>query len=310
MDKFRIGLALGSGAARGWAHIGVLRAFSELGIAPDVVCGTSVGALVGGFHLAGSLDILENWARRLTQLKMFRYLDFRLSGKGLIAGNRLFAEMEKHLADTMIEDLPLPFASVATELETGHEVWMTEGRLVEAIRASFSLPAFFEPTIVDGRWLVDGALVNPVPVSVCRALGARIVIAVSLDGGGPAKKRNPQAVQSPTLGLEPSPRPSAMALRRAGRRRDLMALPFVNDSPDAPSLLGVMAATLNIVQDRVTRSRLAADPPDVTIAPKVAQVGMLDFHRAGELIDAGEAAVYEATAQIHDALPVFDVAAQ
>ncbi len=310
MEKYRIGLALGSGAARGWAHIGVLRAFSELGITPDIICGTSIGALVGGFHLAGRLDTLEDWARRLTKLKMFRYLDFRLSGKGLIAGNRLFAEMEKYLADIKIEDLPLPFASVATELHTGHEVWMTEGHLVEAVRASFSLPAFFEPTMVDGRWLVDGALVNPVPVSVCRALGARIVIAINLNSGGPALKRGPRDPAFSALTLESPARKAALALKGARRRFDLPAFPFGHDSPDAPSLLGVMAATLNIVQDRVTRSRMAADPPDVTICPKAEHVGLLDFHEAGELIEVGEAAVYEATAQIHDALPALDTAAQ
>ncbi|MFQ5958852.1 MAG: patatin-like phospholipase family protein [Alphaproteobacteria bacterium] len=310
MAKFRIGLALGSGAARGWAHIGVLRAFSELGIAPDIVCGTSIGALVGGFHLAGHLNVLEDWARRLTKLKMFRYLDFRLSSKGLIAGNRLFAEMETYLADTKIEDLPLPFASVATELDTGHEVWLTEGSLVDAVRASFSLPAFFEPTIADGRWLVDGALVNPVPVSVCRALGARVVIAINLNGGGRAKKREPQNAAFAPSDLEPPARGSVMALKGPRRRFDPRGFPFGHHSPDAPSLLGVIAATLNIVQDRVTRSRLAADPPDIIIAPRIEQVGLLDFHLASDLIDAGEAAVHEATAQIHDALPALDAATQ
>lgn len=309
IGKSRIGVALGSGAARGWAHIGALRALSDLGITPEVVCGTSIGALVGGFYLTGHLDALEDWACRITRLGMVRYLDVRLAGNGLIAGNRLFAEMERRLRDTTIADLPVPYASVATDLYTGRETWLAEGRLIDAIRASFSLPGFFSPVQVDGRWVVDGALVNPVPVSVCHALGAQVVIAINLNATAPTKNGwpgsslpNDAIAQSVELDNGPEP-------RRYGRRIAFRARRFRQRSRAAPSLVGVIASTLNIVQDRVTRSRLAADPPEVHILPKVGRIGLLDFHRAAEAIEAGATAVYHAEAHIRDATAMFEAAA-
>ena len=263
----RIGLALGGGAARGWAHLGVMEALGEMGIRPDVVCGTSIGALVGGVHLAGYSAELEFWVRRLTKLRMVRYLDVKLAGRGIIGGGRLFAEMERHIGDQTIEDLPVTFATVATDLNTGHEIWLRQGKLTTAIRASFAIPGFFEPINIDGRWLIDGALVNPVPVSVCRALGAQIIIAVRLDSG---------------VSIDPSPQTAN------GRQ------------PDAPGVLGVMMSTVNIVQDRVTRSRLVADPPDVTINAKVGHIGLLEFNRAPELIQLGRTAACRAKPDILD----------
>ena len=169
MSRPLIGLALGGGGARGWAHIGVMRTLGRAGIVPDIICGTSVGALVGGVHLAGKLDALEAWARSLHRLRIMSYLDFRVSG-GMIGGQRLRAVMREHLGAVSIEELPAPFTCVATDLVTGHEVWLNRGDLVDMLRASFSLPGLFSPVQVEGRWLVDGALVNPLPVSVCRAM--------------------------------------------------------------------------------------------------------------------------------------------
>ncbi|MHA1571318.1 MAG: patatin-like phospholipase family protein [Alphaproteobacteria bacterium] len=266
----RVGLALGGGAARGWAHLGVMEALGEMGIRPDVVCGTSIGALVGGVHLSGYSAELEFWARRLTKLRMVRYLDVKLGGRGIIGGSRLFAEMERHIGDQTIEDLPVTFATVATDLNTGHEIWLRQGKLTTAIRASFAIPGFFEPINIDGRWLIDGALVNPVPVSVCRALGAQVIIAVRLDSG-----------------VSIDPNISEVNGRQAS-------------APAAPSVLGVMMSTVNIVQDRVTRSRLVADPPDVTINAKVGHIGLLEFNRAPELIQLGRAAARRARQDILD----------
>src|SRR5713226_1289197 len=177
----QIGLALGSGVARGWAHIGVLRALERSGIKPDIVCGTSIGALIGGVYLGGRLDALEAWARQLTKLRLSRLFDFQLGYGGLIAGRRIMEIFDPRLRDQLIEALPARFACVTTEYGTGHEVWLQTGNLLEAVRASYALPGLFPPVRIDGRWLLDGALVNPVPVSVCRALGARIVIAVNLN---------------------------------------------------------------------------------------------------------------------------------
>ena len=181
MGDCKIGLALGGGSARGWAHIGVLRALNEAGIHPDIVAGTSIGAVVGGCYVAGELPALEKFARELTRRKVLGFLDFNFSGSGLITGQRLCNVLDARMKDVVIEDLPKRFVAVATEIGTGHEIWLSRGRLVDAMRASYALPGIFRPVAINGRWLFDGALVNPVPVSVCRALGARYVIAVNVN---------------------------------------------------------------------------------------------------------------------------------
>src|ERR1700755_1144734 len=175
-----IGLALGGGAARGFAHIGMLRTLIAHGIVPNIVVGTSIGAVIGGAYAAGHLDPLEEWARSLQPRNIFSYLDIRLNGSGLIGGTKLAAELETSMGQTLIEDLPIKYATVATEVRTGHEIWLTQGRMVDAMRASYALPGIFSPVMVGDRWLVDGALVNPVPVSTARAFGAEIVIAANL----------------------------------------------------------------------------------------------------------------------------------
>ena len=175
-----IGLALGGGAARGFAHIGIVRTLVAHGIVPNVVVGTSIGAVVGGAYATGHLDRLEDWARSLQPRNIISYLDIRLNASGLIGGTKLAAELEAAMGPSLIEDLPVKFATVATEVRTGHEIWLTHGRIVDAMRASYALPGIFAPVLVGDRWLVDGALVNPVPVSAARAFGAEIVIAANL----------------------------------------------------------------------------------------------------------------------------------
>ena len=304
----RIGLALGAGVARGWAHIGVIRALKKLGIEPDIVTGTSVGALVGGCYLAGHLDTLEEWTRNLSRMKIVSYLDLRVRSGGLISGGRLVAEMNKHMGDKRIEDLPMPFAAIATDLVTGHEVWLRTGPLVESLRASFSLPGVFPPICIDQRWLVDGALVDPVPVSACRALGAEMVIAVNLNADILGKARKPGATIATAAGFdliqvldeeqahETPPPPSRLnALTRRVFTREY----------DGPSLFGVMVSSLGIITDRIGRTRLAGDPPDVQIAPRLGHVGLLEFDRAAEALDEGAAATERAVPDIADALRVF-----
>lgn len=292
----RIGLALGSGVARGWAHIGVLRALGRCGIKPDIVCGTSIGALIGGVYLGGRLDALEAWARQLTKLRLSRLFDFQLGYGGLIAGRRIMEIFDPQLRGQLIEALPARFACVTTEYGTGHEVWLQAGNLLEAVRASYALPGLFPPVSIDGRWLLDGALVNPVPVSVCRALGARIVIAVNL---------NADAFGQSTAEVEndsrPVPPPAAGAMN--GVPGVALVRQRVSRETGAPSLFSVMSSSLNIVQDRLTRSRLAGDPPDVTIAPRLGDIGLMQFDRAEESIAAGEQAVEHAAAALIEALP-------
>ena len=304
MTRPRIGLALGGGGARGWAHIGVLQALEKAGIKPDILCGTSVGALVGALHLAGKLDVIEDWSRSLNKLRIVGYLDFHASGGGMIGGMRLAATMREHLGETTIESLPIPFTCVATDLVTGHEVWLDQGDLVDALRATISLPGAFAPVELDGRWLVDGALVNPLPVSLCRAMGAQIVIAVNLHADiigrtRVAAERIPHAAGFDLLQEFPE--------MEQGNGHGLGAWlrGLFGRAAGSPSLFGVMVQSLNIMQDRITRSRLAGEPPDVSIAPKIGHIGLLEFHRAAEAIAEGAAATGRALLDIGEAITVF-----
>ncbi len=294
MEKVgKIGLALGGGAARGWAHIGVLKALRAAGIVPDIIAGTSIGAVVGGCYAAGHLDSLEGFARELTRRRVFGYLDFNLSGTGLISGQRLCDRLDKHLGDRAIEDLDTRFTAVATEIGSGHEIWLSRGKLVEAVRASYAIPGIFRPVKVGGRWLFDGALVNPIPVSVCRALGARYVIAVNLNAdicsrGTVVPQLDGHDDLDDTV-AEPLPvkGKNGVAVRRLLQRQ---IFGFGKDE-EVPGISTVMVDAFNIVQDRIARSRLAGDPPDALINPRLSGVGLFDFHRAEELIALGEAAV-------------------
>jgi NTE family protein len=284
-------LALGGGAARGWAHIGVLRALLAAGIKPDIIVGTSMGAVVGGCHLAGQLDDLEEFARSLTKRRVFGYLDFNLAGTGLISGQKLCDRLERHLSDRRIEDLDRRFTAVATEIGSGHEVWLSRGRLVDAIRASYALPGIFKPVKIDGRWLFDGALVNPIPVSVCRALGARYVIAVNLNYDISSRSAAANAIVDHAEEEEAEAREEMVAKDKSGvGARWLLTRQLFGRGEDVPGISTVMVDALNIVQDRIARSRLAGDPPDALISPRLQGIGLFDFHRADELIQRGESA--------------------
>jgi NTE family protein len=286
----KIGLALGGGAARGWAHIGVLRALTQAGIVPDIVAGTSIGAVVGGCFAAGRLDELEGFARDLTRRKVFGYLDFNLSGSGLITGQRLVARLDGHLKDMHIEELATRFVAVATEIGTGQEVWLSRGRLVDAMRASYALPGIFKPVSINDRWLFDGALVNPVPVSVCRALGARYVIAVNLNsdlcGRGAVMSDAPSAPEA----MQGWAGRGLLNGKNGRGARKLLQRQIFGSGDLSPGISTVMVDAFNIVQDRIARSRLAGDPPDAIINPRLAGIGLFDFHHADELIWRGVAA--------------------
>jgi NTE family protein len=302
-----IGLVLGSGAARGFAHIGVMRALLAHGIKPDIIVGTSMGALVGGCYGTNQLDTLESWARSLTRRRIIGYLDVTIGGSGLISGDRLAGRLEESIGDVAIENLPIRFAAIATEIGTGHEVWLTRGSLALAIRASYALPGIFAPVHLGGRWLVDGALVNPVPVSAARALGARVVIAVNMDadrfGRGATiashgSDPNDVAHEAP---LAKPPRNGFARLRGIfGAERALKRDIIAGDArPNFPS---VMIESFNIMQDRLTRMRLAGDPPDMHITPRIGHVGWLDFHRAAEAVEIGQAATEKAIESIRESI--------
>jgi len=302
MSQPRIGLALGGGGARGWAHIGVVKALTRAGIVPDVISGTSVGALVRGLHLAGRLDVLEGWSRGLTKFKIASYLDFRVGG-GMIGGHRLSAVLREHLGKVTIEALPKPFTCVATDLLTGHEVWLRKGDLVEMLRASFSLPGLFSPVEVDGRWLVDGALVNPLPVSVCRAMGAHVIIAVNLNADPIGRVRMPGQRIPRAAGFDIL---QALPQSKANIGVGSWLRSVFGREPDAPSLFGTMTQSLNILLDRVTRSRLAGEPPDVSISPRLGHIGLLEFDRAAEVIAEGEAATERTLAELGEVIALMN----
>ena len=298
-----IGLALGAGAARGWSHIGVLRELSDQGIYPDVIAGTSIGAVIGGCYAAGKLDAIETFARSLTKRRVFTLMDLSFSGASLITGERLRSALEKELLDIDIEELPIPFAAVATEVGTGHEVWLQHGSLSLAIRASYALPGIFEPVRISDRWLFDGALVNPVPVTVCRALGAEYVIAVNVTADTMYRAR---VIRDDPAALKRA----AEAGPFAGEKADLSFadrfLPryFDRQSGDAPNVATAMIDAFNIIQDRILRSRLAGDPPDATITARMEEVGMFDFHKAEQLIHVGTEATKRALPNIFAHIPL------
>ena len=284
-----IGLALGSGSARGWSHIGVISALVEQGIVPDIVCGTSVGSLVGAAYVSGTLEKLEEWVRSLTKFETARFFEINPSLNGFVNTERLRHFLHEYVANdnALIEDLAKQYAAVATELETGREVWLTRGPVLEAVWSSISLPGLFPAIKNNNKWLVDGGLVNPVPVSVCRAMGAEIVIAVNLNGdivGKHFQKSKTLIKQEKNQGV---------VGKITGFVAEYTAAVFspakVEDQP--PNLFEAIAGSVNITQDRITRSRMAGDPPDILLAPRLSHIGLLEFYRANEAISEGKECV-------------------
>ncbi|MFA5958085.1 patatin-like phospholipase family protein [Hyphomicrobium sp.] len=290
MSKQKFALALGGGAARGWAHIGILRGLAEAGLEPEIVVGTSIGAIVGGHYAAGRLGMLEDFARELTRRRVFSFLDLSVSGSGLIAGQRLFARFEDHLSGLKIEDLQTRFAAIATDLSTGQEVWLRRGSVTDVVRASSAIPGIVKPVSLNGRWLVDGCLVNPVPVSVCRALGARIVVGVNLTSefgrGGICIGDEEDDLAEEIISDE------APITRWNGRGAfQLLHRQLFGRDDGAPGITSVILNSFSIFHDRIARARLMGDPPDLLVTPDLADIGVLDFHRADEMIASGKASI-------------------
>ncbi len=293
-----IGIALGSGSARGWAHIGVLRALEEMGIRPTIISGCSIGALVGSAYATGQLAQMERWASGLDWKDILSYLDISLLDGGFMRGEKLMQYAQQFIGGYLIEDLPLQFAAVATDLETGREVWLREGDLLQAVRASMSLPGLFSPQKQGNRWLVDGGLVDPVPVSLCRAMGADVVIAVNLNGDivGKHLRRQPHKAPLDTLS-EAAQQPgiwsklSGQISNSLQQQKNALMSQLLGDSQQSPGLFDVMAGSINIMQDRITRSRMAGDPPDVVITPQLADLGLMEFDQAEMAIVEGRDSV-------------------
>ncbi len=296
MKAHRIGIALGSGSARGWSHIGVIEALQEAGIEPEIVCGTSFGAIVGAAYATQRLAELKSFAEALTWTGIVNLLDISLVRGGLIDGKQIVKLLQKLAIDTPIETCAKPFAAIATDLETGREIWLREGPIEEAVRASITLPGILSPVRIGNRWLVDGGLVNPVPVSTCRALGADIVIAVDLNGDIMGRRFQAPAVQQPvaeTTDMPPEFFRGLLANVPAALRAQAAAIApkLFNSGPARPAYFDVLANSINIMQDHITRSRLAGDPPDIILAPRLGHIGLMEFHRAPEAIAEGRACV-------------------
>jgi len=290
MVKTSIALALGSGAARGWAHIGVIDGLAEAGIVPDIICGTSMGALVGAVHASGRLEALRDWALGADWRAIAAMVDVNVLAGGLVDGANIVHWLTGLGLPETIADLPLPFAAVATDITSGREIWLRSGPLAAAVRASIGMPGLFSPTNIDGHWLADGGLVNPVPVSLCRAMGADYIIAVNLNdelSGRPLVSEAEPPHAAP-------PRPdSLLGLIRsipASVQAQMSSLRFFGAS-HTPGYFDVLANSIDIMQNHITRSRLAGEPPHAMILPAVSGIGLLEFHRAAEAIAAGRAAV-------------------
>jgi NTE family protein len=306
-EHLRIGLVLGAGAGRGWAHIGVLKALAAQGIQPDIICGCSIGALVGASCVTNHLDSLEALARSLTTSRVLRYFDVSLRGGGLIEGRWIIELFRENVEDTAIENASPIYGAVATDLASGRETWLTSGSIIDAVRASIAIPGLLTPIQIRGRWHVDGALINPLPVSLCRALGADRIIAVNLNGNlmsrGDIRASSPAHVAI-SEGAPPAGEARSSWLQWLGYGQGDLSGPadIVPAANKRPGYLDVVSQTFFLVQDFVSRIRLAADPVDVLIAPDVANIGWMEFHRAAEAIEAGESAVLAALPSIRLAI--------
>ena len=291
----KIGFVLGAGSARGWAHIGVLRALTEEGIKPDFIAGSSVGALVGAAFAAGRLDQLEAWARALDWKRILRLADFGLRG-GLIRGRRMREVFSEQFVERNFSDLSVPFAAVATDLHSGQEIWLREGKVSDAIGASIAVPGLFQPVLYEDRFLVDGSVVNPIPVSLCRAMGADIVVAVDLGSdlvGRYVRDDDRAPTQTTPQGF------IGRFILGYARANDGKAEPQIA----GPSLLETLMGSINIMQLRIARSRLAGEPPDVLLTPRLGHLGLLDYHHAAVAIAEGREAVARMLPAIRNAIP-------
>jgi NTE family protein len=293
--KPRIGFALGAGSARGWAHIGVLRALDEAGVKPDLIAGCSIGAVVGAAYAAARLDQLEDWARSLDWKRMLKLMDFGLRG-GLIKGRRVREVFREQFVERDFSELDVPFAAVATDFHSGQEIWLREGKVSTAVGASVAVPGLFQPVLHDERYLVDGSVVNPVPVSLCRAMGADIVLAVDIGSDliGRYVREDDRA---------PTEVSSQGFVGRLMTHYTKPSEPQAEPALARPSLLETLMGAINIMQVRIARSRLAGEPPDVLITPRLGHLGLLDYHRADYAIAEGRDAVARMLPAIRSAIP-------
>lgn len=291
-----VGLALGSGSARGWSHIGVIQELEAMGIRPQVIAGTSIGALVGAVYVSGQLQDFTDWVTKLSVRDVVKLMDFTFSG-GFVKGERLFGYFHEHHPNPNIEDLEQRYVSVSTEMKTGREIWITRGPVLQAARASCAIPGLFTPVKLNDQWMLDGGLVNPVPVSAARALGADVVIAVNLNAqlvglhlSAAGRQEAEREADSAELATDATVKTKGFWHRVIGY--------LESGDPEKPGFFDVVASSVNILQDRLTRSRMAGDPPELTLLPRLEDFALMDFHRAGEAVAEGRRIVQQHEAEI------------
>lgn len=334
----KIGLALGAGAARGWTHIGIIEALEKLGVKIDVVAGCSIGAYVGAAYASGKMEGLKEWACSLSDWQVLALMGVGLRRGGIASGQKVFDKLASEFCESTYEEMLKPFAAVATDLYTGREVVFNSGPIGDTIQASCAIPALFAPVAHGDRWLVDGAVVNPVPVNLCRQLGADFVIAVNLNADfrplrleklrqdheenqrktedfftksqnvlrqwfSPDSKddktsdENEEQLQvnaSEDVNIEESI--ASDVIEKV--EEEFTEVPAKVNKRNPPGIMSVMSSSLEILQARVTRSRLAGDPPDILIEPQLTDVGIMEFHRAEELCAKGEETIARIAEQI------------
>ncbi|NNC98257.1 MAG: patatin [Gammaproteobacteria bacterium] len=295
----KIGLILGSGSARGMCHIGVIRALEEIDIVPDIVVGCSVGALVGASYLHGKLEQMEKWALSLNKRTIASYFDLNFSFHGFVKKERMQEFYQEHVCGPhkLISQMDKPFAAVACDLSSGEEVWLKHGQVLDAIWASMSYPGLYPAYWHEERWLVDGGLVNPVPVSLAKSLGADVTIAVNLNADIATSHELNEHVEDTDHPVNVSNNVDDTFITKAKRNFRQVTSNWLSsdDDPDngfeKPKVFDVIASSINIMQDRLTRSRLVGDPPDIVLAPRLSEIGLLELYKAKDAIAEGEACV-------------------
>lgn len=305
-----VGLVLGSGSSRGWAHIGAIEALKEDGIPIDVIAGCSVGSYVGAIYASGALASLKDFVLRMNGKKVFSYFDVVFPRSGLLDGTKRVRELfSMHTDVKRFSDLTIPLMMVATDLERGDKVVLKSGSLLEALRATMSMPGLFAPARVKDRWLVDGGLVDPVPVGVARAMGADVVIAVELNSGLVSRRRRKKLrtnaeknVDSRQEGMDERLKKLADFYETAGAGFKSKINELFNREIGTPDIIETVMTSINIMQERITRINLAVEPPDVLIQPRLAGLKMMDFDQVEHVIEEGYISVKEKIDDIKDLL--------
>ena len=282
MHKQTISLVLGSGGARGYAHIGAIEELQKQGYEIGSICGSSMGALIGALYACGKLEELKRWVLTLDMFDVVKLVDFSLTGKGIIRGDKVFDIIKDMIGDIMIEDLPISFTAVATDIMKQKEVWMQKGKLLDAVRASVAIPSILTPKEIDGRYLIDGGVLNPLPIAPTISDSTDLTIAVSLNAMNTKKykidmkqKEKKQQTNMKKIFFEISQKAGQLITKEQ------------KTSYEDMGMFGIMGRTIDIMQNAILESKMAGYMPDIVIGIPNNACGFYEFDRAYELIELG-----------------------